>query len=47
MLSSRIKFKKFKNKNSFSKISKIYKNLVISNTELLRSLTKNYNIAKI
>ena len=43
MLSSRIKFKKFKNKNSFSKISKIYKNLVISNTELLRSLSKNYN----
>ncbi|MDC3042554.1 glucose-6-phosphate isomerase [Candidatus Pelagibacter sp.] len=43
MLSSRIKFKKFKNKNSLSKISKIYKNLVISNTELLRSLSKNYN----
>ena len=45
MLSSRIKFKAFKNKKSSLKVRKIYKNLITSNSELLRSLGNNYNFS--
>ena len=43
MLSSRIKFKTFQKKKSSLKIRKILKNLITSNSELIRSLSNNYN----